>query len=250
MNNKLFPLSIIILTHRNDEIFFHSLKSAQWSNDVIIVDSSSQNNWNKLQREFHFSIVKSGTIENFSSVRNEAMKKAKNDWIFFLDSDEVIGKELKKEIQENLNLVRVNGLDVQRQDFFLQQALHHGEVGNIKLLRLTRKKSGQWQGKVHEKFILKNQKVGHLKSPLYHYPHQSIHSFVAKVNDYTTIRAKELNDQHIKFSSFEMILKPIAKFIWNYFFKFGFLDGWRGLIYASAMSLHSLTVRIKLYEKA
>ena len=48
----------------------------------------------------------------------------------------------------------------------------------------------------------------------------------------------------------QMIVYPIGKFINNFILELGFLDGWRGLIYAFIMSLHSLWVRVYWYEKA
>ena len=41
----------------------------------------------------------------------------------------------------------------------------------------------------------------------------------------------------------------VAKFVSNYWLKAGFLDGWRGLIYAVVMSIHSLAVRVFIYEQ-
>jgi hypothetical protein len=47
--------------------------------------------------------------------------------------------------------------------------------------------------------------------------------------------------------NFSEWLKPLAKFIWNYFFLWGFLDGIHGFVFAVLMSLHSFAVRVKLY---
>lgn len=249
MANKLFPISIIVLTNRNDERFLHCLASTQWADEVLIGDNSSHNRWNELRKNHHFSIVKCEKGEDFSTTRNDLMAHAKHEWILFVDSDEVISEELKNEIQTSLQTTDVNGFYIRRQDFFLKKTLYHGEVGNIKLLRLFKKNSGSWDGKVHEKFVVQQGKVGHLNSPLLHYPHLSIHNFISKINFYSTLRAKELTSPSKLYIVIELMLKSIGKFIYSYFLQLGFLDGWRGLIYASVMSLHSLSVRIKVYEK-
>lgn len=44
----------------------------------------------------------------------------------------------------------------------------------------------------------------------------------------------------------EMILFPVGKFVWNYFFRLGFLDGMEGFIHAGMMSGHSFLVRAKV----
>ena len=47
--------------------------------------------------------------------------------------------------------------------------------------------------------------------------------------------------------TFQEWLKPPAKFIQNYFFRLGFLDGTAGFVQAILMSFHSFLVRAKLF---
>lgn len=249
MANKLFPISIIVLTDRNDERFLHCLASTQWADEVLIGDNLSHNRWNELRKNHHFSIVKCEKIIDFSFFRNQLMHQVKHEWILFLDSDEVVSNELKTEIVEKISQTNTDSFYIKRKDYFLGKVLQYGEVGHVKILRFMKKHSGQWQGRVHEVFVVKDEKVGHLSSPLLHYPHQSMHSFISKINFYSTLRAKELTSPSKLYIVIELMLKPIGKFIYNYFLQLGFLDGWRGLVYASVMSLHSLSVRIKVYEK-
>jgi len=120
-----------------------------------------------------------------------------------------------------------------------------GETGQLQLIRLARRQMGRWHRPVHEIWRIKGS-VGQLKSPLYHYPHPTLADFFNKINHYTNIEAGYRRRQ---FDLFELIFYPPGKFFYNYFIKLGFLDGIPGLIMAVMMSLHSLLVRIKLYEK-
>jgi hypothetical protein len=52
------------------------------------------------------------------------------------------------------------------------------------------------------------------------------------------------------FSWGELLFLPLGKFLYNYVGLLGFLDGWRGLCYALVMSMHSLGIRLRLYEIA
>lgn len=124
--------------------------------------------------------------------------------------------------------------------------LKHGDTGNIKLLRLAKKRSGIWQGKVHEKWIVEGN-IDELENPIIHYPHPTISEFLYDINFYTTLRAKELLQSGKKCSIWEIIFYPKAKFLQNYFIKLGFLDGIEGFIHAILMSLHSFLVRAKLW---
>lgn len=174
---------------------------------------------------------------DFASQRNFALSKAKGDWVLFIDSDEKLSPEIISIPQG------FAAFSLKRLDHFFGKTLHHGETGNIRLVRLAKKNFDHWEGKVHEVWVGQG-KVGLLRNYLEHYPHPTIREFITEINSYTTIRAQELN----QFEILEL-LKPPAKFITNYFFKLGFLDGMAGFVMAYMMSLHSLIVRVKLYEK-
>ncbi|MEK7565928.1 MAG: hypothetical protein AAB506_02700, partial [Patescibacteria group bacterium] len=130
-----------------------------------------------------------------------------------------------------------------RRDVFWGKELKHGEAGSIKLLRLGKKDAGEWQRKVHEVWQI-NGPTKTLNNYLYHYPHPTISEFLSSINNYTDIDILEQK----KFSYFRLIFNPPGKFIYNYFLKLGFLDGYPGLVYAFMMSFHSLLVRVKMWE--
>jgi len=86
-----------------------------------------------------------------------------------------------------------------------------------------------------------------LNNPLTHQRSLTIVQFIQRINFYSTLRAKELFDRRQKTNIFYILLYPKAKFILNYFFRLGFLDGIRGFVFAMMMSLHSFMVRAKLW---
>lgn len=179
-------------------------------------------------------------ITDFAAERNKLLAKAKTEWALFVDSDEKISKELQDEIL-SLRSRMTDGYYIKRQDFFMGRWLKYGETGNIKLLRLGKRKAGSWKRKVHEYWDIKN--AGELKNSLLHYPHKNIHEFIKKINFYSEIDAEEFGE----FRYFNLI-KPVAKFLQNYFLKLGFLDGFPGFVMAFMMSFQSLVVRVKQYE--
>jgi hypothetical protein len=108
------------------------------------------------------------------------------------------------------------------------------------------KGKGEWRGVVHETWRV-DGRVGKLQNELDHYPHQTIAEFLAEINMYTTLRARELYGKKIQVKGFEILLYPKVKFIQNYFLKMGFRDGTAGFIVAVLMSFHSFLVRGKLW---
>lgn len=245
-------ITVIILTKNEEQNIIDCIESVLFCSEIIIIDDFSNDNTKDLVKRLIHTHNKIKFFErklenNFSAQRQFGIDKSSNDWILFIDADERVTKELASEIKENINEDNIfGGYLIKRKDFMWGRFLEHGETGNIRLLRLFNKKSGKLIGKVHERWE-SNKEVGRLINPILHYPHPTISEFLTDINFYTDLRANELFEKNIKVNAFKIILYPKAKFIKNFIFKRGFLDGNAGLIHALLMSFHSFLVRGKLW---
>ena len=245
-------LTIIILTHNSQQTIKASLKSALFADEVIIVDDNSTDRTLDIIEGIsiknpHIAAHNHFLHNNFAAQRNWAQTIATSNWIFFLDADEIITHKLCLEIQEVIKQNHQNhqGYFVNRTDTLLGKQLQYGETSNVKLLRLARKNAGTWNYSVHEQWEVRGTK-GDLKNSLIHKRDISISQFLNRLNWYSTLKSHELYKHKTKESRLVIFAKPLGKFIYNYFFKRGFLDGFPGLCMAILMSWHSLLVRIKL----
>lgn len=243
-------VSTVILT-KNAELYIERcIKSVLWSDEILIIDDNSEDQTSAIAKKLGVSIISHALSNNFAQQRNFALERVKGDWVFFLDSDEVVSETLKEEIQQvvlDTNRRDLTGFYIQRRDIMWGKKIYHGENGSIMLLRLGRKGFGKWEGRVHEQWHIKGR-VGQLENVLYHYPHPHITEFLEEINWYTTLRAEELYQKGIRVEWFDILLYPKVKFIQNYFLRLGFLDGTAGMILALLMSLHSFLVRGKIWQ--
>ena len=242
-------LSAIILTKNEEENIKDCLNSLKFCDEAIVIDDYSKDNTTNYARQCQAKVYNRNLDGNFSSQRNFGLEKAKGDWVLFVDADERISADLAAEIrvQGPGSKVRgVKGYCIKREDSFLGKKLKFGETSSIKLLRLAKKDSGRWVGKVHEEWQIKGE-TAVLNNFLIHHRSLTISQFLQRINFYSTLRAEELFNKGHKTNIFLIFLYPKAKFIQNYFFRLGFLDGIRGFIFAIMMSLHSFMVRAKLW---
>lgn len=243
----------MVLSKNEEKNIIDCLESILWCDEIIVVDDFSTDRTEEVikslnSKKIHF--IKHSLERDFSKQRNFALSKTKNDWILFVDADERVPEELRSEINDFLISEKrrpiFNGMYLPRKDILWGKLLQHGEIGKTKLLRLAKKNTGIWQGKVHEEWIIRGN-VGSLENYIVHYPHQTISEFLEEINFYTSIRARELLANGEKSSILKIIFYPKAKFFVNYFLRFGLLDGVEGLIFAILMSFHSYLVRAKLW---
>jgi len=240
-------ISAIVLTKNEEKNIQECLKSLSWCDEIIVIDDNSNDKTLEIAKNQGARVYQK-ELTDFSDQRNFAQKKAKHDWILFVDADERISSALWYEIMQNINDPAENpsGFYLKRIDRLWGKDLNYGDSGTIKLLRLAKKGSGKWVGKVHERWDVFGR-TECLNNPLHHLPHQSIPEFLSEINHYTTLRSEELFKQNKKTNIALIIIYPVAKFIHIYFLKLGILDGIPGLISALMMSFHSFLVRSKLW---
>lgn len=182
-----------------------------------------------LKSNFEIITLNKPRISNFAQERNNLLKKAKREWVFFVDSDEEVSEDLVKEIEETLKTDKVknyNGFLVLRRNYLLGQY-----VGTDKILRLAKKGSGLWVRRVHEIWKVKG-KVGQLKNPIIHKTSNNLSDLIDKINLYSTLHAQENLTNGKRSNILKIIFFPLAKFIQS------ILMG-RGFVMSMLQSFHS-----------
>lgn len=241
-------LTIVILTKNEEENIIDCIENVKSLGRVIVIDDNSSDHTLDVVEGLHDPKIRtfSKELDDFSSQRNFALEKVDTEWVLFIDADERLSPTLKKQIDEVINAdLKVDGYKLKRVDTFGGKVLKYGETKNIKLVRLGRKNSGKWKGKVHEVWNIKN--VSTVSGELMHFPHEKIGDFLSEINYYSTIRAEELYGQKVKVNFLSIIFYPCGKFVYNYILKLGFIDSTPGLIVSLFMSFHSFLVRGKLF---
>lgn len=246
-------ISVVILTKNEEENIRRCLESVKWCDEIIVVDDNSTDETMEIVKKYKTTIYQRSLNSNFSAQRNFGQSHAKNEWILFIDADEVVTDALAYEISNAIgfkdqNLRNFDGFYIKRSDFIWGKQLKYGETGNIMLLRLAKKGLGSWVGMTHERWQIGGS-IGKLVNPILHFPHKTLEEFLKEINFYTDIKAKELKDKNTKVFFWSVFFYPLGKFAVNCFLKRGFMDGMQGLVFAIIMSLHSFLVRSKLWLK-
>lgn len=239
-------LSVVILLGNLQDKFEQTLELVSFANEIIVVVDLDRVPKDKFPTSPKYKVFYRHVNNDFSQQRNFAASLTAYDWVLYIDSDEVVTPDLRSEIIKALWQPNHQAYAFKRQDIFMGKTLKHGETAQVRLVRLARKSLGQWVRPVHEYWKVEGR-VGQLNSPILHRPHESLSSFLEKINYYTDLETQQRMPSNRLWV--ELTIYPPGKFLVNYLIRLGFLDGVPGLTMALMMSLHSLLVRIKLYEK-
>ena len=234
-------LSVVIISKRDSNSLAKTLRSVVFADEVIVVLDQENNRVTKSTTSVRY--LSRPLNSDFSAQRNYGLVKAKGDWVLFVDDDEVVSPALAKEITAAVSSGQPTAYFLKRLDRYFGQILKHGETGDTKIIRLAKKAAGRFIRPVHEVWQTSGM-VGELKTPLIHNRQELVSPFIDRIALYGPLDAKSLTSEGKPFSYWRLLINPLAKFIVNYKFKHGFLDGHLGLFQAYLMSVQSLSVRV------
>lgn len=241
-------ISAVILAKNEEKQIEDAIATVSFCDEIIVIDNESSDSTTEKAKKAGARIVHSKG-QNFSEHRNLALKKAKHDWLLYIDCDERISPQLRKDIIESVNSHIYDVFAIPRVDYFWGKKIRRGELSTAAsqgIIRLVKKGSGKWIGDVHETFD-SSRAVGGMSYPLEHYAHQSVADFLHDINVYSTVRAQELHKKKKRTNTLDILITPFGKFVYTYFIRLGMLDGAAGFVYSFMMSFHSFLVRGKLY---
>ena len=137
----------------------------------------------------------------------------------------------KREGMSDSFVVMISGYWIPRRNFFLQRWIRHGGFWPDPKLRLFRRGSGEFRkSSVHETVQVKSA-TGCLKHTIIHHSYPTLSDYIDHMNRYSSLAAEMIVAKgKVRFSVINIIVRPLATFVYNYFFRLGFLDGREGLL--------------------
>ena len=225
-------ISAVIITLNEEKYIEACLRSlAGVADEIIVVDSFSTDSTEKICKDFNVKFHRH-TFTGFRDQKNYAASLALNNYILSLDADEALSDELQKSILEEKDKMKLDGYYFNRLNNFCGQWIRHSAWYPDRQLRLFNREKGMWGPlNVHETFrMLPVSTTGRLKGDILHLAHGSVAELAGKINYYSGIAAEEYFKAGKRVPLFAPVLHLVWRFIVNYFFHLGFLDGRNGLI--------------------
>jgi len=237
-------ITAIIPTFNEESNIQRALDSVDFADEIIVIDSFSTDKTVDIIKESR-AILLQRTFDDFSNQKNFAISKASNDWVFLLDADEIIPEKLKGEILQTANSNSdFTAFHVYRRFFFKRKKLNFSGWKRDKVIRLFRKDSCKYVGKVHEKIYTKGN-IGFLKERINHYSYKNYSQYKNKLKNYAKLQAQELLEKGQIVTPYHLFLKPFVRFFIQFIIQFGFLDGTKGFVISW---VHAFGVWIRYVE--
>jgi glycosyltransferase involved in cell wall biosynthesis len=245
-------LSVVIITKNEEANLGRTLESVMplvndGRGEIIVVDSGSTDRTVEIAKSFGAKVF----IEEwkgYAAQKNSAIGKATSDWILSLDADEEVGDVARQFILLVLSgshdvLNHSAGFWFSRQNFFLGRWIRHGGFYPDEKLRMFKRGSGCFEDRaVHEDVKLQSGQHAYDAAlhydlggrfDLLHHSYPTLSDYIEHMNRYSSLGAEIVvakSNGRVRFSVINIVLRPLATFIYNYFLRLGFLDGREGLL--------------------
>ena len=238
-----------MITFNNARTVEMALRSVtNWASEIIVVDSFSTDDTLEIVKRYA-SLFEQRAWPGFRDQYNYCISKAKNDWVIFLDADEEISPELAAEIEQRLEQDdgRYDGYLAHRRNYYLGRWIMHGGWVPDCEIRLFKKSQGSFEGALHANVKVRGT-VGELRNYYYHYNYQDIADQIDTINRYSETAARDMREEGRRFSWIDLLLRTPIRFLKEYMFKKGFLDGFPGLVIAVSTMYYVFVKYAKLWE--
>lgn len=238
-------LSVIVITKNEAEHIGRCLASVAWADEIIILDSGSSDDTVAICKQFTDQVYVTDW-PGFGPQKQQALDKARGDWVLSLDADEEISPALKDEIQQAMQMQDVHGFEIPRLSSYCGRQIKHAGWWPDYVLRLFRRDAGHFsEDVVHERIVV-NGAIEQLCTPLLHEAFVDPEEVLRKINSYSSLGAQKLFDNGQRASLGLAIGKGLWTFIRTYIIKAAILDGAEGLMLAISNAEGSYYKYLKL----
>lgn len=272
-------LTVVILTYNEALHIERALASVQsFSDRCFVIDSGSTDNTVQLAKAAGAEVLIHPFVTQ-SQQFNWALEQLPDDtdWVFRLDADEIVTRELAASIARSLPTFRedIDGIYVSRRMSFLGKRIHWGGVFPIKILRIFRSGRGRCENRWMDEHIVVSGNTINLTGEIIDDNLNSLGWWISKHNAYSSREVVDILNHKYGFMSCASGHSPesnhhastkrwikeniyarlpggsraLAYFVYRYIIRLGFLDGKAGAAFHILQGFwYRYLVDMKLYE--
>ncbi|MDC8013521.1 glycosyltransferase family 2 protein [Tahibacter soli] len=227
-------LSACIITLNEADRIDACIASLAFCDEVVVVDSGSTDGTRERAQTAGARVIERA-FDGYRRQKDYAVQQASHDWVLCLDADERVSAELRASIEtaRDAGFAGTSGYRCARATDYFGAYLRHGNAYPDRVLRLFDRRRGGWRGdrEIHEHASV-DGKVETLAGDLLHHAYRSLADQLARLERYARMMAEHDRARGRRATVMNLLFNPWWRFVRGYVLRLGFLDGWRGLVYA------------------
>jgi glycosyltransferase involved in cell wall biosynthesis len=242
------PISVVVITKNEEDNIAACLKSAEFADEVIVLDDNSSDDTVNISRRFTDKVF-TRKMDIEGRHRNHAYSLARNDWVLSLDADERVSGELADELRALFKKdIKDKAFTIPIKTYIGERWIRYAGWYPAPKVRLFDKGHFKYEeAEVHPRVFIDGS-CGHLTRDIIHHSYRDYHDFFASLNNQTTLEARKWFKEKRKINFIKMYRKAMSRFLKAYVQKAGFRDGLLGFTVSYAGALYQLMSYVKYRE--
>ncbi len=207
------------------------LDSVAWADSIFcVIDTKTTDGSDAIARRYTSQVVYRD-YEDAASQRNWAIPQIATEWTLVLDADEWVSPELANRIQDIIQTPGgPDGYMIRRLSYFFGRLIKGCGWQKDYNLRLFRTQKGRYlKRRVHSRVVVDGP-VGRIIEPMYHDTYRDYEEYFATFHRFTSWGAMDLLDVGKRANAFDLLVRPITRFLNMYIVRSGFRDGYHGVV--------------------
>jgi glycosyltransferase involved in cell wall biosynthesis len=244
------PVSAIIHVLNEIDYIDDCIRSVEWADEIYVMDSfSTDGTVERIREKFPRVRLEQREYLGAASTKNYAIDRAKHDWIFILDADERVTPKLRDEMLRTLDYeLKYWAYSVGRLNFMMGKPVRFSGLQRDRVTRLFHRGHARYPNKRVHADLLVDGETGVLRHKMDHFYIRTFDHMIAKMTRYAGWAAAQMYIDGKTTSAWGIFSHSIAKFVRDFIFNLGFLDGVRGLISVGMHVYYTFWKYAKLWE--
>ena len=264
--------SIYILTYNEELDIAACIESAQFSDDIIVVDSCSSDRTVEIANRYDVRVIQHA-FESHGKQRTWMLESipTKYEWAYILEADERMTEALFQECLAAMKTDDYIGYYVAERVMFMGRWIRRSTQYPRYQMRLFRKGKVWFDDYGHTEREVCEGPTGYLKETYPHYTSgKGLSRWLEKHNRYSTDEAietlRQLEQGHVNWRelfwgqseverrralkdlSLRLPFRPLLRFLYMYFLLRGFMDGKAGFAWCTLQAFYEYLILLKVDE--
>ncbi|HJP21945.1 MAG: glycosyltransferase family 2 protein [Alphaproteobacteria bacterium] len=240
-------LSALVVAHNEERQLAACLERLAFADEIVVVLDRCDDASATIAGQFTERLIE-GAWPLEGDRRNAGIEACAGDWIIEVDADERLPEALAVEIRETIVSATPGHFLVPFDNYIGSRLVRHGwgaSWGVSAAPRLFSRGAKRWgRQRIHPSLELQGGKR-FLKNRMDHYVDRDLSDMLARLDRYTTARAKDLRDQGDIGSFAGNLRRLISRFLKCYLVRRGYREGAWGFVIALMAGLYPLLSYLK-----
>lgn len=268
-------VSVLILTKDEEGNIAQCLDALSFSNDVLVLDSFSKDRTIEIARGYPNVRVMQREFDTEYLQRNHGLHQGqyRNPWVYVCDADERVPEDLREEL---LAVARDAACPhvafrLRYKNIFMGKWIRHASNYPVWLIRLVQPGRVRYEVRETNVHPIIDGTVGELHGHFIHYSFNAglrrwfqKHNFYSDREALEAVRVRQkglaslstmrhpdpiIRRRAIKNLSFFLKGRAFLRFVLDYVFRGGFLDGVAGFRYCAMIAMYEYWIELKIREQ-